>query len=330
VIKAFWFNNDQTEADILQPEFFTPKTQLEIRAQLPNISFPVKVNVDVFCLDHKAFSKSYVVDKYETEGNIVLADFPETLETNPDRIEVEICDGTDIYAESICCTYATISGKISDFFGCPFPAAVIYNFDGFTGTGNGIGTWSDAEGNYTITLPCGEYNSIFVDDNSYGQRSLEAWGWKMIVDADETHDYKIGNGEVYSLDLWANNGGFQTLFIAFRAMVLSYALKGDVDSVDINGKAYSAICAAPEITLDDISVQINGCKVDNISLQKIFETGADGQALPMYILQTTRPYGCGKQTLVLEYDFVDANGEAAQSQGRTQFYYAGIYGLAVR
>jgi len=51
--RAFWFNNRQTGADILQPEFFTPKTQLEIRAQLPDISFPVQVNVDVFCSDDK-------------------------------------------------------------------------------------------------------------------------------------------------------------------------------------------------------------------------------------------------------------------------------------
>jgi len=336
MIKAYWFNNKQSEADVLQPEFFSPKSQLRLDAEFPCVEYPIKISVSASYQDVAVFDKSYVVEEPETKKDftfevrangkaIMLKDVVADLDNSPDRIDVEIQSGKNTYAQHITCEYATISGKITDFAGKPFPAAVICQI----GYGDG-GVWSDTEGNYSITLPKGEYNSIFVADESYAKTSLEAWGWKMIIDRDEVHDFKIGNAEVYSLDLWANNGGFRTLFIAFRPMALSYCLKQATHDVEVNGKSYTMIDACPDIDISGISVKINGRKVSNVSLQKIIETGQDGNAIPLYILQADRVVDAGKQTLILEYDFVDSNGETIQSQGITQFYYTNMHGMAVR
>jgi len=152
----------------------------------------------------------------------------------------------------------------------------------------------------------------------------------MIVDRDEIHDYKIGNGEVYSLDVWANNGGFQNLFIVFRPMALAYVIKQSGSNMDINSKDYTVVDTCPDIDINDVSVKINNCNATVVSLQKIFETGSDGLAMPLYVLQVERLATSGKQTLVVEYGFTDSGGNIIQSQGRTQFNYVNVNRLAIR
>ncbi|MCL2855392.1 MAG: carboxypeptidase-like regulatory domain-containing protein [Defluviitaleaceae bacterium] len=340
MITAYWFNSRQDDAEILSPEFFNPSSQFRIHAELPSaVKFPIHIDISALCMGSVMFNKTYTIENDEAEGDakfwmhpgkkfFVFGDYVTTLENDPCQLDIKIIAGGDVYTHSIACEYANISGTTTDFSGKPFPAALIFQTYDFGDMG--IGIWSDADGNYTVRLPKGEYNSIFVDDDSYGKTSLEAWGWKMIVDSDEVHDFKIGNGEVYSLDVWANNGGFPTLFIAFRPMALSYALKKETRNIEINSKPYTLIDICPHISIDDISVHINGCVASKVSLQMIFETGCDGNALPLYILQIKRLDTIGKQTLVLEYNFTDANGEAIQGQGRTQFNYTNLGGLAIR
>lgn len=349
MIDARWFNSMQKEADILQPEFFTPETHFQLYAELPEAALPIEINVSAFNSGAAVFEKSYIVDNLEDErefdfqidtknGIITLRHLADTLENNPDRLDIKILTGENVYTESIVCAYATISGKTTDFEGNPFPAAVIFNARGF---GNICGVWSDADGNYSITIPKGEYNSIFVDDNSYGKTSLEAWAWKMIIDRDKEHNFKIGNGEVYSLDVWTDNGGFPNLFVFFRPMILPN-IKMSEYSIQINNTDYSVIDICPEIALDDIRVEINDRKMKNISLQKIYETGDLGEqkamAMPAYILQIERyVQDCsarGKQTLILEYNapITGPDGQCirARSQGRTQFFYTSSSALALR
>lgn len=353
MIKAFWFNNRQTGPEILQPKFFTPKTQIQIYAELADVKLPISVEVSAFFNGAPVFQKSYKIEEvsgkkdywhhvFMTSGALELRDFVETLENDPDRMDISIRYGDKTCAQSISCEYAIISGKTTDFDGKPFPAAVIYYYLSFDGRAGGMGAWSDKEGNYTIKLPKMEYNAVFIDDKSYFWTSLEAWAWKMIVDRDEVHDYKIGNGEVYSLDAWANNGGSQSLFIFFRPMVLPYArremlsplklIKRQIKRVEISGKKYKLFKASPDIDIKDITVELNGTKTNNISLQKIAETRTSGNIMYAYILQVERipGYNISKQTLVLEYNFKDSKGKKVQAQGRTQFHYTNAYGLAVR
>jgi hypothetical protein len=336
LIKAFWFNNRQTEQDVLQPDFFTPKTCFLVEAKLPKTEAAksVEVSISAICDGTVVFDKTHILEILESDGIVTLLRPVDTLERDPERLDVKINVDGNIYTKSINCEYAVISGRTTDFNDNPFPSAVIFNISSFAGMEGAIGVWSDANGYYSIRLPKGEYNSIFVDDNSYGKTSLESWGWKMLVDRDESHDFKIGNGEVYSLDVWANNGGSRSLFVYFRPMVLSCAIQAmaqvNKPSIVVSNKEYTLLEACPDITVESVSVEINGKKVANISLQKIIETTTDGNALPAYILQCERPLSMDKQTLVLEYNFRDSDGNLAQSQGRTQFYYTNAQGLAVR
>ena len=334
MIKAFWFNNRQEMSDVLHPDFFTPKTCFQVQAALPNAVAPVKIRIAAVCGGIAMFEQTYVVEELEPGGIVILQKSTDTLENDPEQLDIQIITGENVYTKSIKCEYAVISGKTTDFNGNPFLSAVVFNMASFEGMESGLGVWSDAEGYYSIRLPKGEYNSVFVDDNSYGQTSLEAWGWKMIIDRNESHDFKIGNGEVYSMDIWANNGGAQSLFVYFRPMVLSYAMQAMAQEskpvVTLNSKDYAVLEASPDINIEDVSVEINGRKAINISLQKIFETAPDGSAFPAYILQCERHYSVDKQTMILEYIFKDSDGNLAQSQGRTQFYYINSYGVAVR
>ncbi len=43
-IDAWWFENKQTENEILQPEFAVSKTHLGIYAELDELSYPFKIS----------------------------------------------------------------------------------------------------------------------------------------------------------------------------------------------------------------------------------------------------------------------------------------------
>ena len=152
----------------------------------------------------------------------------------------------------------------------------------------------------------------------------------MIVDRDETHDFKVGTGEVYSLCAWRDNGGFPSLFIFFRPMIIN---KSNQYPVKINGKQLDVNDICPDLKIKDITATLNGYELQKFSLQKIFETDSGG-AMPAYILQVQgRPenndYSAkGKQTLIVEYDLKTEN-YTAQSQGRTQFFYANAHTLSL-
>jgi len=154
----------------------------------------------------------------------------------------------------------------------------------------------------------------------------------MIVDQDEIHDFKVGTGEIYSLCVWANNGGSGTLFIYFRPMILH---KSEKYQVEINSNKFDVNDISPELKLEDIFVTMNGHELKKLSLQKIYETG-NGYTMPAYILQVKRypeekkDYSTlGKQTLIVEYDTIDEKGFIAQSQGRTQFFYSNAYAYSL-
>ena len=48
--------------------------------------------------------------------------------------------------------------------------------------------------------------------------SLENWSWKMCVDRDEIHNFKIGTGEVYGLSVREDTGGGNFLFMYFSSL----------------------------------------------------------------------------------------------------------------
>ena len=336
LIDAFWFNNTQTEDEILQPDFFVPRTQLGLYAEGNFTSFPIEVKVEALAGGQTLLSQILFLEKEDlVGGSIDYKICTDTQATPPDRIRVSIKSGALSGSADIPCEYATLSGKMTDFDGNPFPAALTMSRRSFEGGETGLGVWSDLDGNYEVIVPKGLYNSFFIDDNSYAKTSLEGWGWHMVVDGDEVHDFKIGNGEVYSLSVWTNNGGSPTLFAYFRPMALPLVASPGQYATEINGKTFDVTDICPDLMLEDVTATLNGFALQKLSLQKVYETG-DGTAMPAYILQLMRSpesaeySAAGKQTLVVEYDMKGKDGLVAQGQGRVQFFYKDGNGLSLR
>lgn len=345
IIDAWWYENKQTESEILQPELGFPKTQLGIYAELEELSFPFKILAAAKKGNKEIYSREFEVGKGEetteafevacSDCAFLFKSITEEITGLPDEITVKIFMGEKEYSETIKCEYARLHGKITDFEGKPYPAVVAFRRIAFGTDYAEMAVWSNKEGEYSVTVPKGRYNNFFVCDHGYGQTVLENWSWNMLVDRDEEHNFKIGNGEVYSLVPWCNNGGGRTMFFWFRPMILP-SIKNKKYEVEINGVNRNVNDISPELEASDIKVTLNGRDLKIISLQRIYETGED-YAMPAYIIQTERPYKAsdtvGKQTAIVEYnnsDRKDKTGYLAQSQGRTQFYFNDFFALALK
>lgn len=341
-MEAWWFENRQTPEEILQPEM-APKTQFGVYCEVERISYPFALCVTAVADAKELYRREFVIESNSVSGDGYEADcsgsalhfscVAENAAGLPDELLVELRMEGALYIERIPCEYARIYGKITDFDGRPFPAPVIFARQGFAGSSI-IGAWSDKNGNYSVIVPKGCYNSVFVDDNSYGTSTLENWSWHMIIDRDEEHNFKVGNAEVYSLSVWSNNGGSSTLFFWFRPMLLPSIRKKEYE-IELNGKKCEVMDICPELAPADISVTLNGAALKVLSLQKVYETGGD-HSMPSYVVQTERPGGSaaiGKQTAVVEYDTAkrcEELGYTARSQGRCQFYFMDDYALSLQ
>jgi len=74
----------------------------------------------------------------------------------------------------------------------------------------------------------------------------------MIIDRDETLDFKVGTGEVYSLTPWFSNGGMPVMFLYFRPMILCNQKEY---GREINGREYTVIDIAPRLKPENINIQ---------------------------------------------------------------------------
>lgn len=329
-IDAWWFENKQSENDVIQPQLFTPMTCFGVYGELDRITYPFTVNISAETDGRQIFVGSFTIksqseenEMYEVncrENTFTLKGRADNSEGLPDKICVEIETDGKRFTETIKCEYARLYGKVTDFNGKPFPALVHFQRSGFD-KNILMGVWSDKNGRYSAAVPKGCYNSFWIDDESYGKTSLENWCWHMLIDRDEELDFKIGNGEVYSLSVWCNNGGGHTLFFWFRPMILDK--KSEYDT-KINGQSRTVTDISPELEAEDVTVTLNGRELKIISLQRVWET-TENYVMPAYIIQTERPpCAVGKQTAVVEYNTEKRSkdiGYTAQSQGRVQFYF---------
>lgn len=341
-LEAWWFENTQKQEEILQPSEVMVKTHFGIYAEMEEITYPFTINVTAAQQEKEFYHEEFVIEngeesneRYEIDcggGIITFQGIPKDIVGLPDQITVEIKMQEKVFTETVFCEYARLHGKITDFDGNPFPAPVFLARVGFAGSGS-MGTWSNKEGEYSVVVPKGCYNTFYVDDNTYGVKTLENWSWHMIVDQDEEFNFKVGNAEVYSLCVWSNNGGSSTLFFWFRSMMLPSIRQKEYE-IELHGSKRKVNDISPELELEDITVTINGIPRKVISLQKIYETG-NSYTMPSYILQTDRPAGfeaMGKQTAVVEYNTAKRSeelGYTAQSQGRCQFFFKDACALSL-
>ncbi len=344
-IEAWWFESKQKGDEILQPELGAPKTHLGIYAELDEITYPFKINTiakkgndEIYSREFEVRDRKETTEAFEITCNdcaFVFKSITEEISGLPDEITVKITIREKEYSEIIKCEYAHLYGKVTDFEGKPYPAVVLFQRISFDSEYAYIGVWSDKKGEYSVTVPKGRYNSFYVCDGGYGQTVLENWSWNMQVDRDEEHNFKIGNGEVYSLCPWCNNGGGCTMLFWFRPMILP-SVKNEKYEEEINGIKRNVTDISPKLEISDVKVTLNGRELKVISLQRIYETGND-YTMPAYIIQTERPYKASdtvdKQTVIVEYNNAgrkETAGYLAQSQGRTQFYFKDSFALSIK
>lgn len=191
--------------------------------------------------------------------------------------------------------------KTTDFQGNPFQAAVVFQRKLFGGKTPSIGVWSDVKGEYSVIIPTGKYDSFYVDDNSYNVSSLENWSWNMHVDCDATHNFKIGNGEVYNLSVTEEENN---LIISFRPMILP-SIKKVETNISIEGESYLLVDIQPDIEKEDLSVSIDGQIVPILSIERDYEKIMDGEkkiALIIYKIKIDKPEIIRYSSLlILEY-----------------------------
>lgn len=353
-IQAFWYIIPVGQKGIIGESFsFDVFPSLHVYGQVHEDVFDVKVKA--FCPDNELmYEEVFRIDKtisptkctvdFKSNGFFHLVAKTPPLKKRPNRIIISILCSGEVRSKEILSKYHRLYGKITDFDKKPLQAFIKVFEDGFEDTG--IGTWSNSDGNYEIFLPERTYNAIVAFDKTYGICTLETWGWHIIMDQDQILDYKIGTGEVYNLNAWANNGGGQSIFLSFRPMLLmpKKGLKNNTVPItnediqensytaNINEKEFQVIDLSPQLALEDINVKINGVDVRIISLQSYYETISNDLSMPAYIVQVD----CkdlnliGKQTILVEYKKAKEkfnNIYDGKSMGCFQLYL-NFYGLS--
>ena len=335
-ILAYWYNckfDSVTIPALNATGYFN--SSLQVYGPMVADSFQVKV--EVFISDSViAYSNTFNIRKnsltketdYKVDfvnDNFRIMSSVNQLKYTPGMIKIYILSTGITMAKRIVPIYHKIYGYITDFNDSPLKSFILVKPDAFE---DACGVWSDENGYYEIELPERVYNAFYVNDGNYKSTTLEAWSWHMIVDHKQQLDYKIGTGEVYNLHVWSNNGGYNSLFLSFRPMVL-----GDKDSLHthqiINKKEFSLIDISPKLDIKDFNITINGEKAEIFSLQDYFETG-DNIAMPAYLVQIKRLNpSFGKHTICVEYNkSVERDGKKVlqNSMGYFQFYtnYSGM------
>jgi hypothetical protein len=338
-ILAYWYN---VERDSVYLKRFQTNLQfhsaIQIYGKAPGDSFSVNARAYLNS-GEKIFDQDYVIRNGKVEkpntcqmrNGFFKLDCPVNYtEQKPARIVISIKSSDNERTKEITCRYHKVYGNITDFSGKPFRAFVGFGADTFL---EYLTVWSDSSGYYEIELPERTYNTVGVDDESYSQTTLEAWGWNIIVDSDQRLDFKVGTGEVYNLNAWVNNGGPPCYFITFRPMALIPRELWEARKYDteINEKEWRVSGLAPELNIEDIRISVNGKEVEIYSLQKYYETAWNGTAMPAYLVQVSKDGldRVGKQTIRLEYEKeMEINGQKVlrNSMGYFQFYlnYGGL------
>jgi hypothetical protein len=343
-IRAFWYNVVPQSAKMeFSGEVVTFSPSLHIYGRMPRSSFSVRAEVfladgkKVYDRDFSVHNKSGGDNQYHFtshNGYFRLVSPVELLKQDPSSITVTIQGDGEKRSRIIDCRYHRLHGRVRDFEGNPFRAFIRVYPDGFGG-GKGepaVGVWCDQYGRYELRLPERTYNALYIDDESYRIRTLETWAWHIIMDRNQKLDFKVGTAEVYNMNVWPNNGGFNTFFISFRPMLLFpeeelNEIMSRPPGIELNGKEFILFEREADplnLKLGNVTVYVNNERAETITLQKYYESGKKA-AMPAYLVQVSRdemPKN-GKQTIVLEFKIeVNIGGKSVirRGQGVYQLY----------
>ncbi|USD35945.1 hypothetical protein [Ferrimonas sp. SCSIO 43195] len=196
-----------------------------------------------------------------------------------------------------------IDGAVTDRHGKAVPLCdVIFNPSGFIAD-DSLYFKCDANGRYRAEIPAGHYNSLYsLDLPQYAKTQLEFWGWNLQLTENQTIDIAFDTIEVYSLAVWASNGGSQSLFAAFRPMHLAAAKLPRLYYKNVDGTPKAIMDISPTLTKSDIQASIDGEPVVLIDFHWSYEHAGQCSAgkdspfsenepcyMPMIIAQFHKP-----------------------------------------
>jgi len=322
-ILAYWYNFPKAMIKMEKGNLMTFHSSLHLYGKAPSDKF--EVNAEVYLKDgNKIFKKTFKSEIAKISNGFFKIQYPVDYSKKlPYKIIVSIISSKGKRTKEIKCFYHKLHGKLVDFNENPVKGFINVGPDGFAGENLGVET--DENGEYELILPERTYNCLIPNTKAYATTALEAWGWHMIVDSNQELNFKIGTGEVYNLNVWANNGGGFTYFISFRPMILARAKQQRSFQVKMNDESFEINDFSPDLKVKDLKILINGEKADIISLQKYYETGRPGAGSKAYIVQVKKPKSgaFGKQTITVEFDkIVEIEGKKyrASAMGCCQFY----------
>ncbi|UCC41014.1 MAG: hypothetical protein JSV96_06165 [Candidatus Aminicenantes bacterium] len=328
-IQAYWYNVPQASVDSGVAGTMDIQSALHVYGMMPADLFQVEVEV-YYKKGKLVFKKKFEVNKAEKsdfvqfkDGFFKLIQPVECLEENPEKVTVIITSDGEKRKKEIRCRYHKLFGRLTDFEGDPVEGFVFVCPDAFARSKLGVIT--DKNGNYEVVLPERTYNSIIANTAQYGISRLEAWAWHIIIDGEQQLDFKIGNGEVYNLNVWANTYK-RSYLISFRPMELFLGMKNENTTVHLNGRDFQIGVWISELEISDVQVTINGKDAEILSFQKYYETQSSNAGCIAYIIQVKRSdeHGfTGKQTVMVSYEkTVEMGGKkrVVNSVGYYQLY----------
>jgi len=180
-----------------------------------------------------------------------------------------------------------ISGRVTDFEGRPIEGALIeLKNSRFNNAAEGN---SDKDGRYSLSAPKGTYMALAAVKD-YQVKSLEYWAWNIPAEQDLEINPRFDRLEVYAINAWRPQGGYPSYQIYFRPMSLTRTMKKFAAAGGMeNLKKLPVMDIAPELTVEDIQVAIDGQPVKVLQVDKVREAGGPNQYLFAYLIQVGLP-----------------------------------------
>lgn len=198
-----------------------------------------------------------------------------------------------------------IYGHVTDFNNIPIDSVTVRlknkEFD------NLYETITNKDGFFSMTVEKRHYACIYaIKLDDYGKTKLEYWAWNIPAYRDLEINPKYERMEIYVMNVFEPQvSPLETYMVYFRPMSLTKSLEfeGKRSRKEVEQKALAdqdTIDIAPyTISKDELSVNINDCKSEVVSISKVTEY-ARGVYMYGYLIQILKPSDSGKPDL--DYD----------------------------
>jgi len=176
-----------------------------------------------------------------------------------------------------------ISGKVTDFENNLMENALIEidnaNFKTL------YQTYSNEKGEYKLRVKQGTYLTLMACKD-YKTKNLEYWAWNIPAYHDLQLNARIDGIEVYAMNAFLPQGAYPSLIIYFRPMTLKRSKEAErAGALDTK----TLIEIAPNLSKNDIELQINDKRVDVLEINRVRESAGKNQSMIGYLIQCELP-----------------------------------------